>query len=329
MSAATNTIYTFATQRIAIYFGIPVLIGGVLGGILNIIVFLSLQTFRESSCAFFLTIMSFVNIGQLITGLLSRVMISGFGVDLADTSLVYCKIRNFCLQFCALTSYTCMSLATVDQLLATSLQPRWQQYLNTKKAHRLCTMFFIIWLLHSIPSLIWYNLSLSVRTGRVGCVITNPVFQQYFTYVYLLILAGVLPIIINITFGSVAYSNVRQIPYRTIPLIRRELDKQLTTMVLVQVVFKIFVIVPYISVLFILTTANLSSNSINTVQLNFANFVTGMIYYLYFASPLYIYICVSKRFRQQFIHVISIIFIKRWKRQIVGINRVSTEQQQQ
>ncbi|CAF3431216.1 unnamed protein product, partial [Rotaria sp. Silwood2] len=121
---------------------------------------------------------------------------------------------------------------------------------------------------------------------------------------------GILPIIINITFGSIAYSNVRQIPYRTRPLIRRELDKQLTTMVLVQVVFKIFFIVTYITVLFIFITANLSNKSINTIDLSFANFVTGMIYYLYFASPLYIYICVSKRFRQQFIHVISIIFFK-------------------
>ncbi|CAF4764099.1 unnamed protein product [Rotaria sp. Silwood1] len=328
MSTTTNTIYTFATQHISIYLGIPILIGGVLGGILNLIVFLSLQTFRESSCTFFLTIMSFVNIGQLITGLLSRVMISGFGIDWTETSLFYCKFRNYCLQFCALTSYTCMCLATIDQLLATSLQPRWQKYISIKKAHRLCATFFIVWLLHSIPSLIWYNVSVSVRTGRIGCVITNPTFQQYFTYVYLLILAGVLPILINIIFGSVAYCNVRQIPYRTIPLIRRELDRQLTTMVLVQVVFKIFVIVPYITVLFILSTANFSNNSINVTQLNFANFVTGMMYYLYFASPFYIYICVSKRFRQQFIHVICIVFLKRWKRQIIGVNRVAAEEQQ-
>ncbi|CAF0905014.1 unnamed protein product [Rotaria sordida] len=318
MSTTINTIYTFATQQISIYFGIPILIGGVLGGILNIIVFLSLQTFRESSCAFFLTIMSFVNIGQLITGLLSRIMISGFNIDWTETSLFYCKFRISCLQVCALTSYTCMCLAVIDQLLATSLQPHWQQYLNTKKAYRLCAIVFVIWLLHSVPSLIWYNLSFSVRTGKVGCVITNPIFQQYYTYVYLLILAGVLPIIIDIIFGSIAYSNVRQIPYRTIPLIRRELDKQLTTMVLVQVVFKVFIIIPYISVLFILNTANLSNNSINVTQLNFVSF-----------SPFYIYICVSKRFRQQFIHVISIIVFKQWKRPITGINRVSAEEQQQ
>ncbi|UJR38063.1 hypothetical protein I4U23_030744 [Adineta vaga] len=55
--------------------GIPFLIAGLLGACLNIIVFLSLKTFRQSSCAFFLTIMSFVNIGQLLTGLLSRILI--------------------------------------------------------------------------------------------------------------------------------------------------------------------------------------------------------------------------------------------------------------
>ena len=74
------------------------LIAGVIGGFFNIIVFLSLQTFRQSSCAFYLTIMSIVNIGQLFTGLLSRIMISGFDIDWTVTSLFYCKFRYYCFQ---------------------------------------------------------------------------------------------------------------------------------------------------------------------------------------------------------------------------------------
>jgi hypothetical protein len=283
MSTAANTSYTFISKEIAIYVGIPVFILGILGGIFNIIVFLSLKTFRQSSCAFFLTIMSFVNLGQLLTNLLTRIMISGFDVDWTETSLFYCKFRNYCLQVCALTSYTCMCLATIDQFLATCFHHRWQQYFNIKKARILSAIAVIIWLLHSIPSLIWFNLTLSTRTGIIGCAITNPRFQQYYTYVYVLILAGILPLILNITFGSLAYWNVRQIPYRTVPLVRRELEKQLTTMVLVQVVHEVCVILPYVTVLFLLNTLNLSSTSIDTTKLNFCNFITGMIYYLYFA----------------------------------------------
>jgi len=306
MSTTANTTYAFVSQKIAIYYGIPVFISGVLGEIFNIIVFLSLRTFRQSSCAFILTFMSFVNIGQLLTGLLSRIMISGYNVDWTETSLFYCKFRNYCLEICALTSYTCMCLATIDQYMATSFHLRWQQYFNIKKAHILCTIALIIWLLHGIPSLIWFNLSFSYQTGGISCVITNPGFQQYFTYVYVLILAGLLPMIINIIFGSMAYWNVRQIPYRTVPLVRRELDKQLTTMVLVQVVCKILIVLPYIIGLFLIYTLNLSSPSVNVAQLNFTNFITGMIYYLYFAVSknyfdfLYLKICL---FRVHFIFI--------------------------
>jgi hypothetical protein len=109
-------------------------------------------------------------------------------------------------------------------------------------------LFLIIWLLHGIPTLIWYNLSSSPITGSITCMIVNPIFQKYITYGYLLILTGILPICMAVLFGALAYWNVRQIPYRTVPLVRRELDKQLTSMILVQVVYNFFVIVLHVTV---------------------------------------------------------------------------------
>ena len=65
-----STTLSFIANQIAIYCGIPILVAGVLGCLLNTLVFLSLQTFRQSSCAFYLTIMPLFNIGQLFLGLL-------------------------------------------------------------------------------------------------------------------------------------------------------------------------------------------------------------------------------------------------------------------
>src|ERR1700722_11578888 len=132
MSSSTISALSFATQQVSIYLGIPILVAGVLGGLFNIIVFLSLRTFRQTSCAFYLTIMSFVNIGSLLTTTLSRIMISGFGIDWTQSSLFYCKLRLFIVQLCALTSLTCMCLATVDQFFATCTNLRWQQWSSSK-----------------------------------------------------------------------------------------------------------------------------------------------------------------------------------------------------
>ncbi len=46
-------------------------------------------------------------------------------------------------------------------------------------------------------------------------------------------------IFISVSFGTSAYHNIKSIPHRTAPLIGRELDKQLTATVLVQVIFNI------------------------------------------------------------------------------------------
>jgi len=62
MTSTIKLSLNVAIQQIAKYYGIPVFIMGVSGGFLNIIVFLSLKTFRQNSCAFYLTIMSIVNI---------------------------------------------------------------------------------------------------------------------------------------------------------------------------------------------------------------------------------------------------------------------------
>jgi len=80
-STAMILLLNFVSKQITIYFGSSILILGIIGGLLNLLVFLSLKTFRESSCAFYLTVMSAVNVGQLITGLLTRVMDVGFSIE--------------------------------------------------------------------------------------------------------------------------------------------------------------------------------------------------------------------------------------------------------
>jgi hypothetical protein len=177
MSSQSNV-----SQQVTIYLGIPICFVGIIGGLLNMIVFLSLRTFRENSCAFYLTVMSFLNIGELITGYLPRIIASGFDIDWTQISLFYCKFRWFYVQLCLLATFTCLYLATIDQYCATCSNPRWQQYSNIKLAHRLCIIFALIWLVHGIPYLIYENHIILPNTNIIACVITDPIFQQYFLY---------------------------------------------------------------------------------------------------------------------------------------------------
>ncbi|CAF3712729.1 unnamed protein product [Rotaria sordida] len=324
--SSTISLFLNLSQQVVIYMNIPVLIVGVIGGIFNLIVFLSFKTFRQNSCSFYLMIMSWVNIGQLLTGNFTRIMGGGYNIDWTQNSLFYCKIRWYFIQLFILTSYACLCFATIDQYLATSSRYRWQQWSNIKLAYYLCSASFIFAMLHGIPSIIFYNYGYSIVTGQRVCTITNSNYQQYKTYGYFLILTGFLPIFITVLFGSLAYRNVQQIAYRTVPLVRRELDKQLTTMVLVQVVYSLIVIMPYTICLSVTTMLNLRNDPVIVAKLQFIEALAGAFYYSYFAAPFYIYICVSKRFRQQLAYVLSPIFISCSRRQpIISNNQVVPE----
>ena len=103
-------------------------------------------------------------------------------------------------------------------------------------------------------------------------------FARYNTFGYVFVLMGVLPLLIMVCFGLLAYRNVRNLAYRTVPLVRRELDKQITQMVLIQVIYNIFALAPYT----IATTALFISPSFSDVMSFITNIVV-LINNLYFA----------------------------------------------
>lgn len=275
-------LLTSIAQKLNIYCGTFLFLAGVLGGILNILVFLSLKTFRENSCAFYLTVMSFVNLGQLFTGLLTRIVISGFDIDWTLTSVVYCKFRSFFLQFCISTSFSCICLATIDQFLATCSNRRWQQYCHIRVAQVLTGLFITIWILHGIPYLLYYQHIVLPNSNRVLCATAIQALQTYSYYIYSIFFVGAFPIIVTIVFGSLAYRNVRQMRYRTVPLVRRELEKQLTMMILIQGFFNVWFLIPYVVTSVLAFTTYLTRDAAISTVLFFANNVTLLIYYLYF-----------------------------------------------
>jgi hypothetical protein len=227
--------------------------------------------------------MSICNVINLGFGL-SSVVLSALSVaDGTQASLFYCKFRPYFVVVSIQTSMTCLCLATIDQYLATCSRPRFQQLCNIKLAKRMVIISIIIWMLHEIPYLMFYNQVVSPTTNQLICTNTNPVFEQYRIFVIALVLIGYLPIIIVALFGLMAYRNVQQIAYRTVPLVRRRLDKQLTVMVLVQVVVNIFTQLPFTTAEAISLNKNLTANPVIQAQIQFAVTVTHILGYIPFA----------------------------------------------
>lgn len=283
LATVTTTTLDLVVQQLSIYFGIPTLFIGIIGNAFNIIVFLSLHTFRQNSCVFYLTIMSIVNIFQLATGLFTRILISGFDIDWTLSSLFFCKFRNFLFQTSSLISFTCITLATIDQYLATSPNQNWQQYCDIKQAYRISIFFLILWTLHGIPYLFMFNHTVVSDAGQVICHTSNIPFTDYRSYFVSLILTGFLPVFLTAIFGILAFHNVRTIQYRTVPLVRRALDQQLTVMVLTQVLMNFFTTLPSAIMSAVDLDPHLMSNTNTASTLISVTIIAVLIYYLYFA----------------------------------------------
>jgi hypothetical protein len=175
-----------------------------------------------------------------------------------------------------------MCLATIDQFLATCSNSRWHQWNNIKTARYIVIGASIFWILHGIPFVIYYNQTVSTITGKTNCGITNAIFQQYYTFFYSACLKTSIPLAIMALFGVFAYRNVQQIAYRTVPLVRRELDKQLTVMVLVQVFYDVVTVLPtMIQTIYTIFIGTPSDLFIET-ELNFISTVASLWFYLYF-----------------------------------------------
>ena len=282
MSTLTVSSIAFAAQQVVIYGGSFLFFAGVIGGPLTIITFLSLRTFRENSCAFYLTGMSIVNILNLFFSLLTFIMTTGFGINWLNMSRIFCKFRPFYLQLGNIMSFACICFATIDQFLATCSHPRWHQWNRIKVARHMIAGAVVLCLLHGIPFLLYYDLNLSTTSGNFSCGFTNLIFQTYFNVFHFSVLITSLPVAIIILFGVLSYRNVQQISYRTIPLVRRELDKQLTTMVLAEALCEVIFVTPAIILnLFSYIIGN-SSDPLTMVMISFFRNLTGIFYYIHF-----------------------------------------------
>ncbi|CAF0781683.1 unnamed protein product [Adineta steineri] len=299
---STHEILIFATRQANIYFGLSIMISGVIGGIFNIIIFTTLKTFRETTCAFYLTAVSVVNIIQLLIALFVRVLSDGFSTDIRRTSWV-CKIQIYISVWCNLVSTTYVCLATIDQFLSMS---HYRRFSNLRFAQRCIFITGIFWGLYSTCSLIYWDAPFGI------CMIINSNFAMYVNRFQLPILYGALPLTTMITFSLLAFYNARTLISRQINIVRLSRDRQLTVMTLVHVVFVTITTLPYI-IYFIYSLNQTTNEREQIARNNLIYTILVLILYSSYAGSFYIYSCVSKRFRQQLFFVISNACIKQYQ----------------
>lgn len=242
-----STLY-FASQQITIYFGLTLFIAGIIGGLLNFIIFITLKSFRQTTCAFFLTVVSIVNVGQLLTTPFVFILAEGFYIDPRKITW-FCKFHIFLAQWSIFISLSSLCLATIDQFLSMS---QYRQWSTVRFARSSIVIATTLGFLHSIFILIYF----AALDG--SCTIINSTYAKYVSLFQFPVLYGFLPIIILITFSVFTFVNARTLASRQVNIVRLRRDRQLTAMVLVHAIYQVLTGSPYIVVYTYLLNQNIT-----------------------------------------------------------------------
>ncbi|CAF1195836.1 unnamed protein product [Rotaria sordida] len=318
-SLSTAQLILNVSQQYTIYVGFIILFSGILGHIANIFVFTHLTIFRKIPSVFYIIAESILDLLQLMIIFTTSIVVNGFDYDLAQTSLVWCKLKPFLTQSITLISFNIICFAAIDQYLSTSVYPFFRQKSTIKIAKILTTIAIIFWILHATLTIFLYEIQ-----SKYGCNIYDHNFRNYVTYFYYIILIGILPITISTFFSILAYRNVRRIVRRQMPIRRRKLDQQLTAMILVRVGFFVIMSLPYLlQRIYTFSTLTYDNDVISQAILQLITAITVSLFNLNYAGSFYLFLISSTRFRRQVKHFFINKYWRMYCRQGIRQNQVA------
>lgn len=276
-SLSTADYIRYIADKYNFYVGIFNLIIGIISNIFLILIFTRMRIFRNNQCSFFLTIESFSNLGLITTMYISRIFTVILGIDPILLSIVWCKIRAFIVQGCGLYSLLTICFNTFDQYLVTNHRYAIRQLSTIKLAYRLTIFYTCFTILHSLIFLIFNDIQSSL-----GCTVYNSLLKKYLSFFYYPILGNAFPLIATVIFSLFAYHNVRSVVRRQIPLIRRRLDKELTSLVLARIISLVICGIPYVCNT--IYGFNRNTNGNNSIESAIYSLVTAIVDCLLFTN---------------------------------------------
>lgn len=228
------------------------LIIGVIGNILNVYVF-SRPHLLQNNCVLYFLISSLFNLITLFFGVFIRCLI-GYKIDLTYNSSIFCKLRYYCVYVSQSISLWLIVFACIDRYLSSSMNIIHRRLLNRKKHYYSILCIILFSLLSYLP--VFYCFDASILTNDY--CLTKSQACSFVDTASFLIFNSFLPPSLMLIFGCGMLMNIKKSRQRVEhvqinnlvinKLIRR--DRQLISMLLLQVKEKHFFFLFYSLVLF-------------------------------------------------------------------------------
>ena len=312
-----------ATQIIDRYIVSVVFTIGNIGNLLSIFIF-SKKSWRKNVCVFYLKCFILFNTFYINSVMLSGIFIYGFQINAHNSNVILCKLYQYIFFLGISLSPTVLILASIDRLLITSQNVDTRLYSSKRLAYFSLSIGTGFWVLFSIHALIMFEIQESVPSTFVCTILFSRFSSNFATYFY-----GAMNVVYcvgMIILCSLSFKNVRHI--RAVPRGKRtqeirsmhKKDFQLLRCLFVQDVVYICLSTLFISFYLYNTFSRRPIVTLwDRIFMYFISRLVNMIYSLYFISSFFVFVVVSRAFRQE---------LKRLSYKVIGkeVNQIREEE---
>lgn len=300
------TLLASVSNYVDIYMSSIFFVTGLINAVMILFIFTRHQ-FRQSSSSIYILTKAICDIILLNMITFSRLYAGATGTNATLTNVIWCKLRSSAFTFVTCFSFGCVYLSGFDQWVCTSRDVRKRQWHSKRVAYYAILTLFIFSLgLTGVPIFVMYL----PRAAPPACTFTTIVFAEYYNLFFSPMVFCILPIVVPVTFGLFTYRNIRLFTNRT-----NRIERQLTRMILLQLVVVSIVSIPYaIFTFYNAATLHLPKDSLRLAQEYLYSTVTRNFFQVHYVDSFYIFYITSNEIRN---------ILKRYFARIIRSTRVS------
>ena len=295
-----------AIQNALTRYVLPIcLLFGIVGNLLNIIVFCQ-KHLRKNSCSVYFISTSIFNFLVMLFGVFPVILTSYLSYDYASYSISYCKFRSYIVHVLLMMSRFSVALASIDRFAACSTSIHIRFFNQYPIAVRSVMIVSLLWLL--IPSHMLVEVTIQMPTRRCGGS------GNYSTIygIYSIIATGI-PLLIMVIFSSLAIQGLQHVRARVHPIAStnnlnipkncrmKRRDGQLLRLLVGEVLVYFFstVLFPVYSTYVAITSTTTKTKDRLAIEGLMRYFSLSFLIYVNACSIFYVHLFISKAFRHE------------------------------
>ena len=293
-----TAIPIYLHQYVAIIFYII----GNLGNMLCLVIFFK-KSWRKNVCVFYFTICLFNDLIFVNSTLLGNIFIMGFNINAQSSNIVLCKLLYYISYVSSIYLPVILILASIDRLLISSQNVDTRLYSSKRLAYFMISISAFLWTAFHLHILIKVKIQEVAPSYYVCYYEISKAYLDFLTYsTFIFISIGPL---IMVILSVLAFKNVRRI--RAIPRQKRhqlrtmnKKDFQLLRCLYIHnIVYVLCIIVLIAGLVYGAQTALVEQTPMMTATNQFLNNFGSFLRYIPYCSSFFIFLSLSKAFRQE------------------------------